>query len=173
MGKAIVCGALASALVLAATVPARGMDGAAVTIGGGDDTELARVGLQWDWDKRWFDEGDWYVTGLWEAEAGVWSNGGGADLSFTPVFQLKPKSESAPYPFFELGIGAHLLSDEQLDNRDMGGVLHLGTHLGVGYRFGDHNRWELAYRFQHLSNAGIEDPNPGIEFHVLRLGYHY
>ena len=174
MRKAILCGALASGMALGlAAGQARALDGASVVAGGGDDTSVVRVGLHWDWDKRWFTEGDWHVTGRWEAEVGGWDNGGGADLSITPVFQLKPNADSQPHPFFELGIGAHILTDEVLDDRDMGGEFHFGTHLGVGYRFGDDNRWELSYRFQHLSNAGIDDRNPGIEFHLLRLGYHY
>jgi hypothetical protein len=31
----------------------------------------------------------------------------------------------------------------------------------------------LLYRFQHLSNASLGDDNPGINFHVLHLGYRF
>ncbi len=44
--------------------------------------------------------------------------------------------------------------------------------MGVGYRF-DRKGFEIGYRFQHISNAGIKEPNDGINFHQLRLQYHY
>jgi hypothetical protein len=31
----------------------------------------------------------------------------------------------------------------------------------------------LSYRYQHLSNAGIKQPNQGINFHLLRFQYHF
>jgi len=31
----------------------------------------------------------------------------------------------------------------------------------------------LGYRYQHLSNLSIGDSNPGINFHLVRLGYHF
>jgi hypothetical protein len=32
---------------------------------------------------------------------------------------------------------------------------------------------DLGYRYQHLSNAGLGDSNPGINFHLVRLAYHF
>jgi hypothetical protein len=29
------------------------------------------------------------------------------------------------------------------------------------------------YRYQHQSNAGLGDDNPGINFHLMSLGYHF
>jgi hypothetical protein len=31
--------------------------------------------------------------------------------------------------------------------------------------------YDLSLRFQHLSNAGISNPNPGINFLELRMSY--
>jgi len=42
--------------------------------------------------------------------------------------------------------------------------------LGIGYRF---ERYRPRVSFQHLSNAGIRNPNPGINFLLLRLQYHF
>jgi hypothetical protein len=41
----------------------------------------------------------------------------------------------------------------------------------VGLGFGDKGRYELMYRYQHLSNADIEDPNQGINLHLVSFGY--
>jgi hypothetical protein len=41
------------------------------------------------------------------------------------------------------------------------------------YIFGDKDQFDLGLRLQHLSNAGIEHPNPGVNFVIMRLGYRY
>ena len=40
--------------------------------------------------------------------------------------------------------------------------------FGIGYRF---DRYDVSLRLQHLSNAGIKNPNPGINFLQLRFQY--
>ena len=42
--------------------------------------------------------------------------------------------------------------------------------LGVGYSFGADRAEEVGVRFVHYSNAGIREPNPGINFLQLRYG---
>ena len=39
--------------------------------------------------------------------------------------------------------------------------------------FGDKQQYDLGVRLQHLSNGGIENPNPGINFLILRFAYRY
>ena len=34
-------------------------------------------------------------------------------------------------------------------------------------------RYDASVRFQHLSNGGLVQPNPGINFVQLRLAYHF
>ena len=48
-----------------------------------------------------------------------------------------------------------------------------GSHVGLGARLGDNGAYELMYRYQHQSNAGLGERNPGINFHVLSLGMHF
>ena len=40
-------------------------------------------------------------------------------------------------------------------------------------QFGSHQQYEAGYRFQHISNGGIKEPNPGINFHQLYLQYNF
>ena len=147
----------------------------------GDNTNMARIGMQWDWKKQWFTEGDWLLTGYWEASAGSWNgqNHGGnnyntVDIGFTPIFRLQQKNLSGFAPYVEGGIGIHLLSDTHITaDREFSTAFQFGDHLGAGLRFGDKHQIDLGYRFQHLSNASIKDPNPGINFSQIRLGYHF
>ena len=88
------------------------------------------------------------------------------DLGFTPVFRFV---RSRGQPYFEAAIGFHVLSD--LDFKD--GVqtsthFQFGDHIGAGIVYG---RYDWSVRLRHLSNAGIRNPNPGINFLQLRLQY--
>ena len=92
------------------------------------------------------------------------------DFGITPVFRIEPVQPSNWVPYAEAGLGVHWLSDREIyAGRRFGTNLQFGSHLGVGIRFGDQGQFDLSYRIQHLSNAGIRGPNPGIDFHLIRL----
>jgi hypothetical protein len=55
----------------------------------------------------------------------------------------------------------------------MSTAFQFGNHVGLGYRFGATNAFDLSYRFQHLSNASIKSPNAGINFHQVRAQYNF
>ena len=67
----------------------------------------------------------------------------------------------------------HGYTEDGISDEDFDIPFAFGTHLGVGARFGANGRYELVYRYQHQSNAGLGDENPGINFHVVQLGYHF
>jgi hypothetical protein len=45
--------------------------------------------------------------------------------------------------------------------------------VGVGAQFGEHQNYQAGFRFQHLSNAGIRKPNPGINFSQIYVQYNF
>lgn len=169
---------------LATLRAAHAVDGFTLEWGHGDDEDIDRYGLaiQWEWENRWFAAGDWYLGGFWELGLSHWDGNRGrtgndnlTEVGITPVFRLQRHGPTAGglLPFFEFGIGAHLLSDLSIDDKRFGTAFNFGDHVGLGARFGPRGRYELLYRFQHLSNGGIKDPNPGINFHVVQLKYWY
>jgi opacity protein-like surface antigen len=89
----------------------------------------------------------------------------------TPVFRLQPNALAGPY--VEAGIGFHLLSHSSIGDNRLSTAFQFGSHVGVGYRFGAKHSFEVGYRFQHISNAGIKDPNAGMNFHQVRAQYHF
>jgi hypothetical protein len=157
------------------------VDGVSVEAGNGDSTNTARVGATWNFDRQWFTEGDWLVTGFWEATAGRWQGRSAigntqtiTDLGVTPVFRLQQKNPSGISPYLEGAIGFHLISPTFIyDNRRFGSAFQFGDHIGAGVRFGDHQQYDLAYRYQHLSNAGIKKPNQGINLNQVHFIYHF
>jgi hypothetical protein len=167
------------ALAAFSATPACAVDSVAFEIGSGDSVDMGRVSAQWAWNKRWFQGKDWHLGGYWDLALGYWNRGSVGpgqhedlfDLGFTPVFRLQPNGLVGP--FVEAAIGFHLLSHTSIGNKRMSTVFQFGDHVGVGYRFGAKSHYELSYRFQHLSNGSIKRPNPGINFHQIRLQYHF
>ena len=158
----------------------RAADGIAIEAGWGDDsTDMGQVSLIRQWDRQWFTQGNWYLTGYWEASVGRWhsTSAGGNDiwdLGLAPVFRLQTRANSGWRPYVEGAIGAHFISDTHVNaGRDMGSAFQFGDHLGVGLVFGDKGQLDLGYRFQHLSNADIKSPNNGIDFQQIRFAYYF
>ncbi|MCC7485767.1 MAG: acyloxyacyl hydrolase [Burkholderiales bacterium] len=167
-----------AALLAATGVPALAVDGIALEGGNGDGTDMGRVAAQWDWKNRWLQGAEWHVGGYWNLGLGYWTHDAApgqndeiAEVGLTPVFRLQQNGLAGPYA--EFGIGIHLLSRTSLGSRRFSTKFQFGDHVGFGYRFGAKAAFDLSYRFQHLSNASIKQPNNGIEFHQVRLQYHF
>jgi lipid A 3-O-deacylase len=166
-----------------AAVPAAAIDRVAFEIGtSAGDTNVDRYGanLAWDWGVEWFKTGHWALTGYWEVGVNAWDADPGrtgtetlVDGHITPVLRWQ-RDVSTPLPvFFELGVGAHGHSESEIEDKDFDVPFSFGSHIGAGLRFGEGGRYELMYRFQHLSNASIGDKNPGINFHLFNIGYRF
>lgn len=174
---------ICAAVVCIGSVPVHALDGIALELGTADsDEDVNRYGaaFKWDWGAEWFTGGDWYVGGYWEAGADYWDGEKGrtgndslGDFSFTPVFRLQRKAGWSVTPFLELAVGAHVMTEDSIGDKDFSILFAFGSHVGGGFRFGSREQYELLYRYQHLSNAGLGDDNPGINFHLLHLGYRF
>lgn len=169
------------ALIATNAAASGGILNPAVEVGNGDSTDMMRVAVSLDWDKRWFDEGDWFITGFWEVSLGEWKGKSDAgnnqsivDVGMTPLFRLQQKTLSGFAPYAEAAIGFHLISPTFVNaNRKFGSAFQFGEHLGFGFRFGERYQYDLGYRYQHLSNGSIRQPNQGINFKQIRFGYHF
>lgn len=180
--KKVIATTLCFFCLFGASLSARAVDSVSFEVGGGDDANLARVGVQWDWDKKWFEGGDWTLGGYWDLSLGYWSGDGGAsggdknitDIGFTPVFRFRQNNTNGAAVYFEGAVGFHLLSDSRVHaSKDLGSDFEFGDHIGAGVLFGDRQQYDFSYRFQHLSDAGISDKNLGVNFHQLRFPYHF
>ena len=47
------------------------------------------------------------------------------------------------------------------------------SHLAVGHVLGERGEHDLGLRIEHFSNAGIREPNPGMNFGSLRYTYRF
>lgn len=167
-----------SGLVLLAVVaaPVQAVDGLSVEYGKNGSFEMVRAAVQWQWQKRWLDNGSRHVGGYWDLSLGQFQgdslpgrNDSLTTIGFTPTFRWQANDLQGLY--VEGGIGANLISRTSLETKRFSTQFQFGDHIGFGYRFGAKAAWDLGYRFQHLSNARIKQPNDGIDFHQIRLQY--
>ena len=71
---------------------------------------------------------------------------------------------------FEIGFRPTWMFEHEYDDDDFGGGMQFTSHAGLAFI------WDpvvLNYRVQHTSNAGIYDENPGINMHMIGLGYRF
>jgi hypothetical protein len=65
------------------------------------------------------------------------------------------------------GTGMTLLSRHQFVHEDFGSPLQFTSHLGLTWDSG--RRFRFGYRFQHMSNARLAQPNPGLDLHAFTV----
>ena len=84
------------------------------------------------------------------------------DLNATAIWR-----NERPWGYLEAGFGGYLLT-KTVNNQDtrMPSAFEFGSHLGVGFRLAkDHT---IGLGLQHLSNAGIKQPNGGIDLLLVQ-----
>ena len=72
---------------------------------------------------------------------------------------------------FEVGTSIAGLSESRFGDYDLGGQVQFVSHLGLRLHLGE--AFALGYRVQHLSNAGLDTPNPGLDSQALELRYRF
>lgn len=71
----------------------------------------------------------------------------------------------------ESGVGPTLLSEFDFPDKDFGGILQFTSYVGLNVELPAHLR--LSYRFQHMSNGGLNGHNPGLNLHMVALSYRF
>lgn len=145
---------------------------------GDNNTQSYTAGVLWDWNWQYSTRLG-KVTGYSDISAGRWivssatehSNTWATQLGITPVFR-QHFGESGL--FAEVGIGAnYILPLYQSGTKRFSTQFNFGDHVAIGKQFGHEDKEELALRFQHYSNAGIDHPNPGENFFQLRYTHRF
>ena len=184
--KKLLPGKLFRALVFCAlTVGAAAAhaDDFGVQISGGvadHDVKKADLGFVWDPGLTWWEIGGYHFTVVGEAHVAYWdireSDAAHPDIwefGLTPVFRFI-KSSGWFRPYIEGGVGVRLLDHvRETEDRTFSSSFQFADMLGVGAQFGGHQQYQAGFRFQHLSNGGLEHPNPGINFSEIYLQYNF
>jgi hypothetical protein len=125
---------------------------------------FAAYALPWEW--RW--DSGWTLGTRLNASVGLLDGDGdsGAFLTVGPGLELGRGNF-----FVNAGVNFALLEDAEFDDFDLGGQVQFLSQLTLGYRFTE--QLSLGYRIQHISNAGLDESNPGLDLQVIELGYRF
>lgn len=161
--------ALAATSLAAAPVQASDSDNnISASVGVTGQGEMTwRASFVHDWDKQWWQGERGYLTGYWDTAYTYWEGSDAASahsLSFSPVFVYQFHGERVR-PFVEVGIGVSLFSSTEVGEQSMGSAFHFEDRIGAGVVLPSGSR--LGVRAMHYSNAGIKQPNDGIESYAL------
>ena len=155
---------LFAALAVLLSARAHALDGFFGEFGPGDrDASIIRAGMLWHHEPRWLPN---RVQLYWELSLAQWDTQLGSvnEVGLTPVFRYSRRHRG---PYVEAAIGAHVLSTTSVHgDAPFSTHFQFGDHVGAGYRFA---KYDVGMRIQHLSNAGIRNPNPGINFLLVRV----
>jgi hypothetical protein len=69
------------------------------------------------------------------------------------------------------GVRVTYLSQSAFGDRDFGTPFQFTSHCGLDWTVDA--RWDLGYRFQHMSNGGLGRTNPGLNLHMIGATYHF
>jgi lipid A 3-O-deacylase len=144
------------------------------------DVKKLDLGLVWDPGLQWWHFAGFHFTVVGEFHAAYWKLDETAasqphiwEFGVTPVFRII-KDTGWIRPFFEAGIGVRLLSHVELTpDRTLSSAFQFADMVGVGAQFGEHQNYQAGFRFQHISNADIKTPNPGLNFSWVYVQYNF
>ena len=136
------------------------------------DRNYVQTQLFADWDLPWRSErtnGWYFATGLDLALGDLKCRDSVAFVgSLGPTLRVG----YGDFPVFvEGGCSPTMLSRHEFGVNNYGCNFQFTTYGGVGVALG--RRWEMACRFQHMSNAGLAQPNPGLNLLGLSLRYNF
>jgi uncharacterized membrane protein YhdT len=120
------------------------------------------------WSHQW-DVG-WTLGTYFEANAGVLTGDGTSAF----VGALGPGiyiSGLEGILEISLGINPTIISKHKFGDEKLGGPIQFTSHVGLNFIFADHVH--IGYRLQHMSNGIIYEHNPGLNTHMIELGYRF
>ncbi|HEY3596319.1 MAG TPA: acyloxyacyl hydrolase [Paraburkholderia sp.] len=137
------------------------------------------LGFVWDPNITWWHIGDWHFALVGEAHAAWWHTDEGnihddiGEFGVTPIVRFI-KGSGVIRPFVEAGVGLRYLTHPSISSSyTLSSAFQFADMVGVGAQFGNRQQYQVGYRFQHVSNASIKEPNPGINFQQIYVQYNF
>lgn len=145
----------------------------------GHNINKYEVGVNWDSGFAWGNPQGWLAKLQWEAELAEWNARSGTnhqnvtEFGFSPILRVEKRGGSL-VPFLEASVGVRMMSHKATsDEHRSGSLFQFSDMIGVGMAFGPKTAYEAGFRYQHVSNAGIKQPNPGSGFYTGYVRYRF
>lgn len=138
-----------------------------------------RVALSADWKKVLIDNSYFTITGHSEFMVNRWystnkssQNQDGYIYALTPIFTYTSKDiKVSDYNLYmEFGIGLAYMDNSMVEDREKSTQFQFADSIGVGFKS---SKYQIGYRFTHISNLNIQTPNPSIDFHQIMVLYRF
>lgn len=143
------------------------------------DIQKIEAAFLWDSGFAWGNPQGLLADVLWEVNVARWHSTSSNnprnpwEFGFSPVARLQWKRYSW-VPFLELSLGVRLLTETRTsDDHAYSTAFQFSEYAGVGVAFGKAQQFAVGYRYQHISNGGIKEPNPGTGFSTVYLRYRF
>lgn len=139
----------------------------------------ADLGFVWDPGLNFWEIGGWHFSVTGEAHLSYFHTNEGAFHNDVYALGVQPmlrfiKDSGAIRPFIEAGAGVRVLTHPTItDTYSVATAFQFTEVVGIGAQFGTRQQYQAGCRFQHISNAGIKEPNPGINFTQLYVQYNF
>jgi len=120
---------------------------------------------EYDLNLRWVVEG--WIAGVFDAP------GDAFEVGISPiVLKLDYDAGQRFVPFGIGGVGAMYTG---LQGQDLGGPFEFASFVGVGLHtfLNDNVALTLSWRIRHISNAGIKEPNKGLNTNFFLIGLEF
>ena len=122
--------------------------------------------LPWSWNIG----SGWHLAPVLEINAGALHGGGDTAFVGSAGPGMFLQSPSGRFALLG-GLNPGFISEDNIGDDELGGPLQFTSHIGLSYTI--QQRWMIGYRFQHMSNADIYSANPGVNMHMLTIGFRF
>ena len=127
---------------------------------------FATWNLPWSWNPG----ASGTLAAYLEASAGLLRGGGNAAFvgSIGPGFYYAGLEDKV---VIYAGINPTIISEHKFGDEDFGGPFQFTSHIGIDFSLT--KDFAIGYRWQHMSNFVFYDENPGLNLHMIEIGYRF
>ena len=120
------------------------------------------------WSRQW--DSGWAIGTYFEANAGMLRGGGESAFvgSVGPGIYITGFKEKVE---ISMGINPSIISKHKFGDENLGGPVQVTSHIGLNLNFARY--FTIGYHLQHMSNVVFYDHNPGLNMHMIEVGYRF
>lgn len=124
----------------------------------------------WSLPWIWHPSLNWTIGTYLEANAGILRGGGESGFvgSIGPGIFFTGFNNKLD---ISMGINPTIISKHKFGDENLGGPVEFTSHIGLNLNFARH--FTIGYRLQHMSNCVIYEHNPGLNIHMIEVGYRF
>lgn len=136
-----------------------------------DNINVSRLSVRDGFDQEWGKSDVGYFDGYFELSANYFEKDSDSNfgIALSPVFTYN-FTFGKLQPYLEGGIGVSLWSDTMIAGRNLSTKFLFEDRVGFGIKY---DNLDFSFRYMHYSNAGVVQPNSGIDIFIGSITYKF